>query len=100
MGLHAMATVVAGVFASVVALEAYDRLARTVHVPLSVLAIYASLALVYLAGSRFIVRYLVYYKRNGGAAKCVAIYGAGEGRRALILGVAGWPGFRTGSFYR
>jgi FlaA1/EpsC-like NDP-sugar epimerase len=98
MGLHAMATVVAGVFASVVALEAYDRLARTVHVPLSVLAIYASLALVYLAGSRFIVRYLVYYKRNGGAAKCVAIYGAGEAGARLSSVLLGGPDFAPVAF--
>src|SRR5580704_8366967 len=48
MGLHAMATVVAGVAVSVVALEGYDRVASSEHVPLSVLAIYAALALVYL----------------------------------------------------
>jgi len=64
MGLHAMATVVAGVAVSVVALEGYDRVARSEHVPLSVLAIYAALALVYLASSRFIIRYMVYYKRT------------------------------------
>ena len=98
MGLHAMATVVAGVFVSVVALEAYDRVARSAHVPLSVLAIYAALALVYLAGSRFIVRYLVYYKRNGGAAKCVAIYGAGEAGARLSSVLLGGPDFAPVAF--
>src|ERR1700733_9220338 len=93
MGLHAMATVVAGVAVSVVALEAYDRLARREHVPLSVLAIYAALALVYLAGSRFIIRYLVYYKRNGSTTKRVAIYGAGEAGARLSSALLGGPDF-------
>jgi FlaA1/EpsC-like NDP-sugar epimerase len=98
MGLHAMATVVAGVAVSVVALEAYDRVARSQHVPLSVLAIYAALALVYLAGSRFIVRYLVYYNVNGGAAKPVAIYGAGEAGARLSQVLLGGPDFRPVAF--
>jgi FlaA1/EpsC-like NDP-sugar epimerase len=98
MGLHAMATVVAGVAVSVVALEAYDRLARSAHVPLSVLAIYASLALVYLAGSRFIVRYLVYFKRHSGVAKCVAIYGAGEAGARLSSVLLGGPDFAPVAF--
>jgi FlaA1/EpsC-like NDP-sugar epimerase len=98
MGLHAMATVVAGVAVSVVALEAYDRLARSSHVPLSVLAIYAALALVYLAGSRFIVRYLVYFKRHSGVAKCVAIYGAGEAGARLSSVLLGGPDFAPVAF--
>ena len=98
MGLHAMATVVAGVAVSVVALEAYDRVARSQHVPLSVLAIYAALALVYLAGSRFIVRYLVYYNVNGGAAKPVAIYGAGEAGARLSQVLLGGPDFQPVAF--
>jgi len=98
MGLHAMATVVAGVAVSVVALEAYDRVARSQHVPLSVLAIYAALALVYLAGSRFIVRYLVYYNINGGAAKPVAIYGAGEAGARLSQVLLGGPDFQPVAF--
>jgi FlaA1/EpsC-like NDP-sugar epimerase len=98
MGLHAMATVVAGVAVSVVALEAYDRVARSQHVPLSVLAIYAALALVYLAGSRFIVRYLVYYNVNGGAAKPVAIYGAGDAGARLSQVLLGGPDFQPVAF--
>jgi FlaA1/EpsC-like NDP-sugar epimerase len=98
MGLHAMATVVAGVAVSVVALEAYDRLARREHVPLSVLAIYAALALVYLAGSRFIVRYLVYYNIKGGAARPVAIYGAGEAGARLSQVLLGGPDFQPVAF--
>jgi FlaA1/EpsC-like NDP-sugar epimerase len=98
MGLHAMATVVAGVAVSVVALEAYDRIVRSEHVPLSVLAIYAALALVYLASSRFIIRYMVYYKRNGGAAKPVAIYGAGESGARLSSALLGGPDFSPVAF--
>jgi FlaA1/EpsC-like NDP-sugar epimerase len=98
MGLHAMATVVAGVAVSVVALEAYDRVMRSQHVPLSVLAIYAALALVYLAGSRFIVRYLVYYNVNGSAAKPVAIYGAGDAGARLSQVLLGGPDFQPVAF--
>jgi FlaA1/EpsC-like NDP-sugar epimerase len=98
MGLHAMATVVAGVAASVVALAAYDRLARPVHVAPSVFAIYAALALVYLAGSRFIVRYLVYFGRNGSAAKFVAIYGAGDAGARLSSVLLGGPDFQPVAF--
>ncbi|HEY4772703.1 MAG TPA: nucleoside-diphosphate sugar epimerase/dehydratase [Steroidobacteraceae bacterium] len=94
MGLHAMAAVVAGVAVSVVALAAYDRLARSVHVALSVLAIYAALALVYLAGSRFLVRYLVFFGRNGRAAKFVAIYGAGDAGARLSSVLLGGPDFQ------
>ena len=68
------------------------------HVPLSVLAIYAALALVYLAGSRFIVRYLVYYNVNGGAAKPVAIYGAGEAGARLSSVLLGGPDFQPVAF--
>jgi FlaA1/EpsC-like NDP-sugar epimerase len=98
MGLHAMATVVAGVVVSVVALWAYDRVARSEHVPLSVLAIYAALALVYLAGSRFVIRYLVYYNVNGGAAKPVAIYGAGDAGARLSSVLLGGPDFQPVAF--
>jgi FlaA1/EpsC-like NDP-sugar epimerase len=98
MGLHAIATVVAGVAVSVVALEAYDRVMRQEHVPLSVLAIYAALALVYLAGSRFIVRYIVYYNANGGAAKPVAIYGAGDAGARLSSVLLGGPDFQPVAF--
>jgi FlaA1/EpsC-like NDP-sugar epimerase len=98
MGLHAMATVVAGVAVSVLALWAYDRVARSEHVPLSVLAIYAALALVYLAGSRFVVRYLVYYNVNGGAAKPVAIYGAGDAGARLSSVLLGGPDFQPVAF--
>jgi FlaA1/EpsC-like NDP-sugar epimerase len=98
MGLHAMATVVAGVAVSVVALWVYDRVARSEHVPLSVLAIYAALALVYLAGSRIVVRYLVYYNVNGRAAKPVAIYGAGDAGARLSSVLLGGPDFQPVAF--
>ena len=87
-----MATVVAGVAVSGGRACGYDRLARASHMPLSVLAIYAALALVYLAGSRFIVRYLVYYKRNGRRGQVRGDLRGRGGRRATFLGAARWPG--------
>src|SRR6202050_1052414 len=98
MGLHALASVGGGVAVSVVALAGYDRLARSVHVAPSVLAIYAALALVYLAGSRFLVRYLVFFGRNGRAAKFVAIYGAGDAGARLSSVLLGGPDFQPVAF--
>lgn len=98
MGLHAMVTVVAGVAVSVITLAVYDRLARASHIAPSILAIYAALALVYLAGSRFIVRYLVYFGRNGRSAKFVAIYGAGDAGARLSSVLLGGPDFQPVAF--
>src|SRR5471030_2908429 len=64
MGLHAMATVVAGVAVSVVALEGYDRVAPPQHVPLSVRAMSAGLPVVFFAARGFTGRHPVYYNGN------------------------------------
>jgi FlaA1/EpsC-like NDP-sugar epimerase len=53
---------------------------------------------VYLAGSRFIVRYLVYYNIKGGAARPVAIYGAGEAGARLSQVLLGGPDFQPVAF--
>jgi FlaA1/EpsC-like NDP-sugar epimerase len=79
IGPHAMTVVIVGVTLSAAVLALYDRRTGNANIPLSALAIYASLALLYLAASRFIVRYMFYYGINGRAeATRVAIYGAGE----------------------
>jgi FlaA1/EpsC-like NDP-sugar epimerase len=79
IGPQAMVVVVVGMMLSASTLAVYDRLGGQSHIPLSALAIYACLALLYLAASRFMVRYMFYYGINGRAeATRVAIYGAGE----------------------
>jgi len=79
---------------SVVALEGTDRVARSEHVPLSVLAIYARSALVYLASSRFIISatWCIQEKRRrrpkaGGHLRRRRV------RRAVVLGLLGGPDF-------
>src|SRR5580658_2738083 len=79
IGPQAMTVVIVGVALSATVLALYDRRDGSPNIPLSALAIYACLALLYLAASRFIVRYMFYYGINGRAeATRVAIYGAGE----------------------
>lgn len=78
MGPKAMAAVVMAVTASVVVLGIYDRAFGVWQLPLSALAMYWAAAMLYVAGSRFIVRYVFFYGIKDRAAKRVAIYGAGE----------------------
>jgi FlaA1/EpsC-like NDP-sugar epimerase len=79
IGPQAMAVVLVGMVLSASTLAIYDRIGGHSQIPLSALAIYACLALLYLAASRFIVRYMFYYGVNGRAETTrVAIYGAGE----------------------
>lgn len=84
VGPKAMGTVIAGVSVSVLVLGLFDRLAANQEMPLSALAIYWALALLYVGGSRFVARQL--FSRsltNGKTFVRVAIYGAGEGGARL-----------------
>ena len=53
IGPQAMVVVVVGIVLSAATLALYDRMHDQSHIPLSALAIYAALALLYLAASRF-----------------------------------------------
>ena len=88
MGAKAMLSVIAGVTLSVAALLAYDRIHGSAQVSVSTLAIYWALALLYVVGSRFFVRYLFSRTRNGKPPARVAIYGAGDAgaRLSSVLG--------------
>jgi FlaA1/EpsC-like NDP-sugar epimerase len=91
MGPKAMAAVIAAVTLSVVCVGLYDRLWGIGHVPFSALAIYWAAALLYVGGSRLIIRYMFLYLAHDRTGSRVAIYGAGEaGARlsALLLGGA------------
>src|ERR1700674_2626741 len=99
IGSQAMVVVVVGIVLSAATLAVYDRMHDQSHIPLSALAIYAALALLYLAASRFIVRYMFYYGLNGHAeATRVAIYGAGDAGAKLSAVLRGGPDFQPVAF--
>src|SRR5262245_8720606 len=94
MGPKAMISVVAGVTLSVLALGAYDRFhSGTPVLPASALAIYWALALLYVVGSRFFIRYMFSRTRNGKPPARVAIYGAGDAGARLSSVLIGGPHF-------
>ena len=94
IGPQAMVVVVVGIVLSAATLAGYDRLHDQSQIPLSALAIYSALALLYLAASRFIVRYMFYYGLNGHAETTrVAIYGAGDAGAKLSSVLRGGPDF-------
>ncbi len=99
MGAKAMLTVVAGVSLSVLILAAYDRLGSTpAKLPMTALAIYWSLALLYAVGSRFFIRYMFSRTRNGSPPARVAIYGAGDAGARLSSVLMGGPHFEPVAF--
>jgi FlaA1/EpsC-like NDP-sugar epimerase len=99
IGPQAMVVVVVGIVLSASTLGFYDRLHAQTHIPWSALAIYAALALLYLAASRFLVRYMFYFGLNGRAeAPRVAIYGAGEAGAKLSAVLRGGPDFQPVAF--
>jgi FlaA1/EpsC-like NDP-sugar epimerase len=99
IGPQAMVVVVVGIVLSGATLAVYDRMHDQSHIPLSALAIYGALALLYLAASRFIVRYMFYYGLNGRSETTrVAIYGAGDAGAKLSAVLHGGPDFQPVAF--
>jgi FlaA1/EpsC-like NDP-sugar epimerase len=99
IGPQAMVVVVVGIVLSAATLACYDRMHDQTQIPMSALAIYSALALLYLAASRFIVRYMFYYGLNGHAeATRVAIYGAGDAGAKLSSVLRGGPDFEPVAF--
>ncbi len=79
IGAKALSAVVAGVTLSSLLLLVLDFSFEPKLVPYRSLVIYWALALIYVSGSRSIVRYLFsYYGSRLRSARRVAIYGAGE----------------------
>jgi FlaA1/EpsC-like NDP-sugar epimerase len=99
MGPKAMGTVIAGVSLSVLVLAGFDRLLASHQIPLSALGIYWALALLYVGGSRFAVRYL-FLRRIGarGTVTRVAIYGAGNAGARMCSALLGGPDFEPVAF--
>jgi FlaA1/EpsC-like NDP-sugar epimerase len=93
MGMKAIGRMVTGVTLSAVGLALCDRIGFTSTVPMSVLTIYWALALLYVGGSRFLVRYFYLYTFKTRSAKRVAIYGAGEAGARLSAVLMGGPDF-------
>lgn len=78
MGVRAIGRLVAGVSLSVVALAICEKVGASPALPASALTIYWALALLYVCGSRLLVRYFYLYAVAPRSVKRVAIYGAGE----------------------
>jgi FlaA1/EpsC-like NDP-sugar epimerase len=99
LGPKAMGTVIAGVSLSVLVLAAFDRLIASHQIPLSAFGIYWALALPYVGGSRFVVRYL-FLRRIGATGKAtrVAIYGAGNAGARVCSALLGGPDFQPVAF--
>jgi FlaA1/EpsC-like NDP-sugar epimerase len=93
MGPKVMLTVVAGVSLSVLIVAAWDRIYFGHELSASTLAIYWALALLYVIGSRFFVRYVFSRTRNGHPPTRVAIYGAGDAGARLSSVLIGGPHF-------
>ena len=99
MGPMAVATVIAGVTFSVLALGIFDRLIASHQIPLSAFGIYWALALPYVGGSRFLARH--FFLRTSGPRKRaarVAIYGAGDAGARLCSVLLNGPDFRPVAF--
>ena len=93
MGIKAIGRMIIGVSLSVISLGLCERLNLAPSIPGSVLTIYWALALLYVGGSRFLVRYFYFYSGKPRTAKRVAIYGAGEAGARLCSVLMGGPGF-------
>jgi FlaA1/EpsC-like NDP-sugar epimerase len=93
IGMKAIGRMIMGVTLSVAGLALCNRAGFAPAVPLSVLMIYWALALLYVGGSRFLVRYFYLYGVKPRAAKRVAIYGAGEAGARLSSVLMGGPDF-------
>jgi FlaA1/EpsC-like NDP-sugar epimerase len=98
MGLKALGRVVVGVTLSVLALSFFGEAFGGEHIGPSTLAIYWSIALLYVGGSRFLIRYLVLYRTRPHELTRVAIYGAGEAGARLSAVLQGGPEFEPVAF--
>jgi FlaA1/EpsC-like NDP-sugar epimerase len=87
LGPRAVFTVATGVSTSVILLAVFISIWPQRAVPYSALAIYWALALIYVGGTRFLVRGLLNFRWSSGTQR-VAIYGAGAAGVQLATGLA------------
>lgn len=97
MGPRSIAVMMLGTTISAGALAVYDRVYGTSQIPWSAVVVYWALALLYVGGSRFVVRYWLVHA-NGHLAKRVAIYGAGDAGARLCSVLLGSPDFDPVAF--
>ena len=86
LGTRALVVVSIGVTASVLLLLATNLVVVQVAVPKATFVIYWALALIYVGGSRFVVRAVMNYRRPVGGHR-VVIYGAGAAGMQLVDGL-------------
>lgn len=92
IGGKALIAVVAGVTLSVVLLLILNLTVTHKEVPSGAFVIYWTLALLYVAGSRYLVRLAL--QTSNGSAERVAIYGAGEAGIRLAMALQGGKDLR------
>jgi FlaA1/EpsC-like NDP-sugar epimerase len=93
MGVKAIGRMIIGVTLAALGLAVCGRLGLCTQASGSVLTIYWAIALLYVGGSRFLVRYFYLYGTKPSSAKRVAIYGAGEAGARLSSVLMGGPDF-------
>jgi FlaA1/EpsC-like NDP-sugar epimerase len=93
MGPQAMVSVIIGVTVSAVAAALTAHSQSVPGASFSAFAIYWAWAVLYVAGSRFVVRSAFTHTFQGSAAKRVAIYGAGMAGAKLCSVLLGGPDF-------
>jgi FlaA1/EpsC-like NDP-sugar epimerase len=98
MGGRVIAAFIGGVTVSAAAVGFFDRSVGEDQIPLSALGIYWALALIAIGGSRYLVRYWLIRGTNGGTAKRVAIYGAGDAGARLCAALLGSADFEPVAF--
>lgn len=98
MGLKVLGRVVIGVTFSVLALYFFGETFKAERISPSALAIYWCIALLYVGGSRFLIRYLVLTRIRPHTLTRVAIYGAGEAGARLSSVLQGGPEFEPVAF--
>jgi len=98
MGVKAIGRMIVGVTLAVLGLAGCARFGLSGPAPASLLTIYWAIALLYVGGSRFIVRYFYLYGAKPSSAKRVAIYGAGEAGARLSAVLMGGPDFEPVAF--
>lgn len=93
IGMRAISRMVMGVTLTVLGVTLCGRLGLTQGLDLSTLTIYWAIALLYVGGSRYLVRYFYLWGTKPRTAKRVAIYGAGEAGARLCSVLLGGPDF-------
>jgi len=96
IGPQAVIAVFAGSIGSAVVVYLLGRAVAWQPVPVSVVVVYALIALTWIGGSRFIARWLLLPFRSGGEA--VVIYGAGDSGVRLARSLGPSSGFVVAGF--